>query len=179
MFLVLMVWNGFLGFLNIFYIYLLNCVFILLVGFIIGKIVGRIVEKVLKGMEINNFLKRLGSGFSFDRALAQIAEFIVYVITFIFLLQFLGIRNLVLVILLFIFVSLFFLSVFIAVLFFIPNFFVGFILKKKFKKGDFIYVIGIKGRIKKCRFSDVIVESKKDVFSLPYLFIKKNLSKIK
>ena len=166
-------WSVILNFLKVVYDNVLVSIFILLIGFIIGKAVGRLVESLLKGVEINKVLRKLSSDVAFDKAFSQLAAYAVYIITFLVLLQYLGIRNLVLIVLLIIFAVI--LGVFLVIAFcmFLPNVFSGFFIKKRLKKGDSIVVGKIKGKILKLRFSDVLIQSKNDVIAVPYLFIKK------
>ncbi|HDD70823.1 MAG TPA: hypothetical protein ENF94_01535 [Candidatus Woesearchaeota archaeon] len=166
-------WNVIFGFLKVVYDNLLVCIFILLFGFIMGKGIGLLVESLLRGVEINKLLKKLGSDFAFDKALSQLAVYSVYIITFLVLLQYLGIRNLVLIVLLIIFVVVLGISFVFALLMFLPNFFFGFFLRKHLKKGAILSVGKIRGRILKVRFSDVLVQSGDDILAVPYVFIRK------
>lgn len=148
-------------------------VFILLIGFILGKITGKLVESLLKGFDIDKLLKRVDSNLAFDKALSQICTYVIFVITILILLQYLGIRNLVLIVLLVIFSAILIFSVSFAVIMFLPNFLFGLFIKRKLKKGDFIIVDSINGRIVKMRFSDIFLESKDDILALPYSYIRK------
>jgi len=165
-------WNIILNVLNSVYGYILVSIFILLVGFIMSKAIGKLVEHLLRGVEINRLLRKLGSDVAFDKALSQLSSYAVYVITIIILLQFLGIKNLVLIVLLILISVILLISLLAAAVMFLPNVFFGYLLKKKLKKGDFIIIGPINGTIINIRLSDVLIRSKKDVLSVPYSFIR-------
>ncbi len=163
--------------LKIIYDKFLICIFILLLGFIVSKAVKKFVATILKGVEINKLLKKVGAGFALDKAIAQISAYAVYIITILIILQVLGIRNIALIIILIVVSFILGISLLTAIIIFLPNFFIGIFLKKKLKIGDKIKINSVKGIIKKLRFSDIIVESDKDVFSLPYIYVRKHLRK--
>ncbi len=163
--------------LKIIYDKFLISVFILLLGFIASKAVKKLVEHVLRGVEINRLLKKVGSDVAFDKALSQLASYAVYIITIVIVLQVLGIRNLVLIAILVIAVVILGISLLTAFTLFLPNFFIGLFIKRKLKIGDKITLNSVNGKIKKLRFADIIIESKKDIFSVPYIFVRKHLRK--
>ena len=166
--------NHVLSILKIVYDKFLISIFIILVGFIIGKAVGKIVENLFKGFEIDRLLKKVSPGIAFDKAIGQLSSYAVYIITVIFVLQFIGIKNLVLTIILIILSALIILSLIAAMTTIIPNIFVGFFMKKRFRKGQNIRFGSVKGKILKIRFSDVMIKSSNgDIFSVPYIYIKK------
>ncbi len=168
--------NQVLTVLKIIYDKFLISLFIILVGFIIGKAIGKIIENFFKGFEINRLLKKVSSSIAFDKAIGQLSSYAVYIITVIFVLQVIGIKNLVFTIILIILSVLIVLSLIAAISTIIPNMFVGFFIKKKIRKGQNIRFGSVKGKILKIRFSDVMIKSSTgDVFSVPYIYIKKKI----
>src|SRR3989344_5214045 len=71
-------------------------VVILFIGFALGIIVKKVVFKVLKGMELNKVMIRVGISHDIERWISSLASFIIYLITFIFFMNYLGITSTVL-----------------------------------------------------------------------------------
>jgi len=142
-------------------------VLIVLVGFIIGRIVGRLVFRGLKELEISRFFKKQ---VSFEESIAQVVEYMVYVITVLIALDNLNILVYVLLSVIAVLALAVVLSALLGFRDFIPNFVCGLVIRrrKSIKAGECIVLDKIVGKVTKFGFLTTCLKTKSgDIIRVP------------
>jgi len=155
---------------------------ILLLGFIIGRIVGRLVHRALHEIELNESLKKAGIKLALEDVISHFMTYLIYFVAIIWALSELGLSTMVLSIIFIAIIVIVIVSILLALKDFIPNFFAGlFIHRKEFiKKGNWIKINGVEGKIKKIGLVETEVQTKnKDVVYVPNANLTKQAVMVK
>lgn len=170
-------WMAYINFLEIVLDRVVVAVLVFLIGFIIAKLLGRFVERILREAEINSFAPDFLKGVAIDSIIARLVEYAVYVCTIILTINRLGLTKIfaysIALGLFFVFI----LSFILGIKDFLPNLFAGvsIIRKKKFKKGQTVFVDDIEGVIQEINLQEIIIITKKgDKIFVPNSYILKN-----
>lgn len=170
-------WIEYINFLEIVLDKVVVAVLVFLIGFIIAKLLGRFVERILREAEINSFAPNFLKGVEIDSIIAHIVEYAVYAGTIILTINRLGLTKVFTYAVALGLFFLFILSFILGVKDFLPNLFAGIsiIRKKKFKKGQIIFVDGIEGVVQEINLQEIIIITKKgDKIFVPNSYILKN-----
>lgn len=155
---------------------------ILLLGFIIGKVIGKLLQVILHELNFNAILnKGVGARIPAESIISGLVSYIIYFITFIIVLQRIGITDVVLrviIIIVVIVVILFLVSGFRDIL---SNLIARFIVQRKFilRVNNKIKIKNLEGKIIRIEMLDIVIETKnKDLIYIPYsLLLKKEVTK--
>jgi len=150
---------------------------ILVVGIIFARIVTNITKRVLKELEVNKMLKKTPMKVPLERYVSSLIKYIIYFVSIIVALNYLGIPTIVLQIILLVFLGLIVVIVILAFKDIIPNFISGVILynKKGFIKiGDIIKVRETEGKVITLSLTETVVKTKRgDIVHIPNSIITK------
>ena len=150
---------------------IISAVIILLLGFIIARILYHITYKLLHEAELDNIIKATtGIKISLEKTLAKFVRYFVYFIAIITVLNQLGLTTTLLYIIAAVILLIIAVSFLLGVRDFIPNFFSGIVLskEKRLRKGDFITLNGIKGKVVQLGLLETKIETKKgDTIYIP------------
>lgn len=137
---------------------------IIFIGLIIAKAVRNFVYRVLKEIEINRVIEKLGKKFDIEQFVSKLLYYIIILVTIVMALQQVGLATTVLNIVIVGFAILF---IFIAVVwlkYFIPNAFARIMLYKsaEFKEGDYINIteLNIEGKVEIIRLTETKILNK-------------------
>jgi small-conductance mechanosensitive channel len=147
-------------------------ILIILFGFIVGRIVGRLIFRGLKELELERFFRK--TSHSFEEGVAQVIEYIIYVVTVLIALDTAGILVYLLSSIAGIIVLILALSALLSFRDFVPNLFCGLILKhkKSICVGECIVLGNIVGKVTKFGFlSTQLITKSGDVLSVPNCFV--------
>ncbi|MCX8147206.1 MAG: mechanosensitive ion channel [Candidatus Woesearchaeota archaeon] len=132
------------------YIKVLLAILVFFIGLIIGRIVTKVLHKFLHDVGLNGVLKRVvGKEYDIEKRLSLVAEYSVYLLTAIIVLNQLGVTKVIVYILFSAAVVVIIISSLLTMKDFLPNAIAGLHIyrKKIIKKGNMIDINGIKGRV--------------------------------
>ena len=147
-------------------------VLIIFFGFIVGRIVGRLIFRGLKELELERFFRK--SSHSFEESVAQVIEYIIYVVTILIALDTAGILLYLLSSIAGIVVLILALSALLSFRDFVPNLVCGLVLwhKKSVRVGDCVVLGRIVGKVTRFGFlSTQLITKSGDVLSVPNGFV--------
>ena len=152
---------------------------IILIGFGVGILTKKIIYRVLKEIEFNRIMGKVGITYNLEKWISLIASYVIYLVTIVLFLRELGIESIVLYIILGGVLTLIILTFLVGVKDIVPNF-IGwlFIQKKgKIKEGKEIEIKEIRGIVEKVGYLETEVKTHHgDILYVPNsLFIRKKL----
>jgi small conductance mechanosensitive channel len=152
---------------------------IVLVGFGIGLFAKKLSLKILKQIELNKILSKVGIRNDVEIIISSVLSYLIYLITIVFALQELGITSIVLYLVLGAVLMLLVLSFLVGVKDIIPNFIAWLIIqsKSKIKVGRKIEVKEISGTVEKVGYLETEIKTGRgDILYVPNrLFIKSKM----
>ena len=152
---------------------------ILLIGFGLGVLVKKLLSRILKEIELNRIMKRMGLVHNLESTISNIVSYLIYLITIVFFLNQLGITSVVLYLIVGAILMLAILTFLVGMKDVIPNFVAWIILQKKGKiiEGHRIDIREISGRVVKFGFLETEIKTDSgDILYVPNnLFIKSKL----
>ena len=104
---------------------------ILLMGLVLGVLVKKLVYKILKEVELNKIMSRVGVTYNLEQWVSSILSYLVYLITIVFFLDQLGITSIVLYLVLGAILMLVILTVIVGLKDVMPNFVAWILLQRK------------------------------------------------
>ncbi len=163
---------------------LLTSFLVIILGIIIGNILKNVTKRVIKGSELNNMLKeQLRIKWNIENKIPNIIKYLVYTITFIMLLNVIGISTKILWVVFVIILFIVLLFILLAFRDWLPNLISGiYILRsKKIKRNEVISTGDIKGRVKEISLFETKIETNNnEVISIPnYSLAKYGVKKVK
>lgn len=152
-------------------------VVILLVGLVIGLLIKKVAEKILREVDYNGIMRKVGITANAEKITGTLMSYIAYLITIVLLLDWWGITSIVFYLIVSGLMVLAILGIITGVKDVIPNLLAGFRVRKNkdFVKGKKIEVKSIKGVIEKVGYLEVILRTgKEDILYVPNAFFVKN-----
>lgn len=142
---------------------------ILLVGLLMGSVTKKILRKLLQEIELDKVIKKLGKKYSLEKRLSNLAAYLIYIITFFFVLDYLKITFIILYIILGVLLLIIGGTFLLGIKDFIPNFLGGLIIyRRKYEVGKKIKVGRVEGRIERIGLLEMEIRTKKgDLIYLP------------
>ncbi len=151
-------------------------VVILLIGFIAGLLTRKFLYRILKEIELNKILTKIGISLNAEKTLSSGASYLIYLLTIVFFLDHLGITSVVVYLVLGGVLMLIILSFLVGLKDVIPNLVAWFIIQKrgKVKEGKRIEVKEIEGRVENVGFLETEIRTDRgDILYVPNsLFLK-------
>ncbi len=148
----------------------------LLIGLALGILVKKITYRVLKEIELNRIMSKVGVNYNLDHGISSILSYLVYLIAVTFFLRQLNITSIVLYLILGALLMLLILTVIVGLKDVIPNFVAWILIQKrgKIKEGYQVNVREIEGKIEKIGFLETEIQTEKgDLLYVPNtLFLK-------
>ena len=159
------------------YVYIIAIsIVILIVGFALGVIVKKLLRKVLKEVELNKLVLRLGIMQDLEAGISTVISYLIYLVTLVLFLDYLGIKSIVIYLVVGALLMFLLLTLAIGLKDIIPNFMGYLFLQKKglVKEGKIVDVKGISGKVEKIGVLETEIETEKgDVLYVPNsLFLK-------
>ena len=150
---------------------------ILLLGFGLGILVKKILTKVLKEIELNKIMAKVGVRSNIEKWVSNIVSILIYVITIVYFLDQLGITSYVVWIILGAIFMLVILTFLVGLKDVIPNFVAWLLLQRKVKEGRRVSVREISGRVERVGFLETEIKTDNgDILYVPNsLFVKSKL----
>ena len=152
---------------------------ILLIGFALGVIAKKLVHRILREIELNKTLSKVGITHNMESWISSLVSFLIYLITIVFFLNQLGITSIVLYLIVGGILMLVILTFLVGLKDVIPNFFAWIILQKKGKvqEGKRNEVREISGVIEKVGFLETEIRTDNDdlLYVPNTLFLKSKL----
>lgn len=149
---------------------------ILLIGFALGILAKKLVYKILKEIELNKIMSKVGVTYNLEKWVSAIISYLIYMITIVFALNQLGITSVVLYIITGGLIMLAILTVLVGLKDVIPNFVAWILLQRKGRviEGHHVNVKEISGRVEKLGFLETEIRTENgDVLYVPNsLFLK-------
>jgi small-conductance mechanosensitive channel len=150
----------------------------LLIGFIIANIISRVIEKGLKELNVDNAIMKLaGIKISLEQIISKLVLYIIYFISIVTALNYLGIVPNIINAISYIVIILLAIFILLSIKDFIPNSIAGFSLirKGRVKVGDNIEYKGTAGKIVEMTLVDVKLKTRKgDIIIIPNSLLVKN-----
>ncbi len=154
-------------------------VVILFIGFALGIIVKKIVYKVLQGMELNKVMSKVGIAHDLEKWISSLASFMIYLITIIFFMNYLGITSTVLYLIVGAVLMLLILTFIVGLKDVIPNFVAWVVIQKRelIHEGRKIDIREITGVVEKIGYLETEIKTENgDTLYVPnYLFLKSKM----
>ncbi len=154
-------------------------VVILFIGFALGIIIKKIVYKVLKGMELNKVMSKVGISHDLEKWISSLASFMIYLITIIFFMNYLGITSTVLYLIVGAVLMLLILTFIVGLKDVIPNFVAWVVIQKRelIHEGRKIDIREISGVVEKIGYLETEIKTENgDTLYVPnYLFLKSKM----
>ena len=139
-------------------------IIILLVGFGIGILAKKIAHKVLKELELNKVMGKVGITYNLEGSVSSILSYVIYLFTVVIFLDQLGLKSIVLYLIVGAVLMLVILTFLVGLKDIIPNF-VGWLYiqkKDKLKVGHKVEVKEIAGRIEKIGYLETEIKTDAD-----------------
>ena len=156
----------------------ISALVVLLIGIILARIFSKLAQKALAEIELDKIFKQAtGMKTHLEKGVATFVLYLVYFLTFITVLDQLGITGYVIYMVSGAVLIIVILSLFLGIKDFIPNMMAGFSLYREgfLKKGDHIKIKDIEGKIVHMSLIEIRVETKKgDLINIPNSHLKKN-----
>ena len=152
-------------------------ILILVLGIIIGNIVSKLVKRLLKELEIERVLKEQKVKFPVEDFVSSLFKYIIYIIAVIWGLTYLNIGTTVLYIILGLILVILVSFIILAFKDIIPNFVSSIFihLKQKVKKGDYIVVDTVEGKVMEVDMQETRIKTKDgDMVVMPNSLLLKN-----
>jgi small-conductance mechanosensitive channel len=150
---------------------------ILLIGFALGILVKKLAYKLLKEIELNKIMNKVGVAYDLERWVSSILSYLIYLVTIVFFLNQLGITSIVLYIVVGAVLMLVILTLLVGLKDVIPNFVAWILLQRKGRviEGHRINVREIDGRIEKFGFLETEIRTDSgDLLYVPNSLFLKN-----
>ena len=149
---------------------------ILLVGFSLGILAKKLLQKLLKEIELNKIMSRVGATMDLEKWISSIVSYIIYLVTVVFFLDQFNIVPIVVYILIGAVLMLIILTSLVGLKDIIPNF-IGWLViqkKSKIKEGRKIEIREICGTVEKVGFLETEIKTENgDILYVPNsLFLK-------
>ncbi|PIN73560.1 hypothetical protein COV20_05040 [Candidatus Woesearchaeota archaeon CG10_big_fil_rev_8_21_14_0_10_45_16] len=160
------------------YLYtIISSVVILLVGFGLGILAKKFLSKVLKEVELNKIMSKVGITSNVEKGISTIASYVIYLVTVLFFLENLGVTSYVVYLVVGGMLMLLILTLLVGLKDVIPNFFAWTILRRKVKEGSRIEVREISGRVERVGYLETEIKTENgDVLYVPNsLFVKSKM----
>ncbi|MBU0457262.1 MAG: mechanosensitive ion channel domain-containing protein [Nanoarchaeota archaeon] len=157
-------------------------VVILLVGFGLGILARKLMQKVLKEIELNKIMAKVGITHNLERGISIIISYLIYLVTIVYFLRQLGITSVVLYLVLGGILMLIILTSLVGLKDVIPNFVAWLILQKRgnIKVGKTVEVKEISGRVEKVGYLETEIKTYGgDILYVPNTLFLKSKFKIK
>jgi len=159
------------------YVYnIVGGILILLVGFILGLFIKKILCKILREVNLNKTMNTIGIMVNVEKWVSNIISFIIYLVTVVYFLSYLGITSIVLYLLVGAILMLLILTLLVGLRDVLPNF-IGWLFlqkKKKIKEGHKINLREIAGIVEKIGYLETEIRTEQgDLLYVPNsLFLK-------
>ena len=157
-------------------------VIILIVGFGLGIFAQKLLNKVLKKMELNQIMGKVGITYNLEKWISLVASYVIYLLFIIFFLDHLGIRNIVVYLVLGAVLMLLVLTFIVGLKDVIPNLVAWIILHKdeRITVGRRVEVKEISGRVERIGYLETeIITDHDDTLYVPNLLFLKSKFKVK
>lgn len=165
------------------YIYTIGAgVVILLVGFGFGLLVKKLARKVLKDIELNKIMAKVGLTYNLEKGVPDIITYVIYLITVIIFLDKLLIKSVVLYLIAGAVLMLLILTFIVGLKDVIPNFVAWVLLqrKSKIREGSRVEVREIAGRVEKVGYLETEIRTdNEDILYVPNSLFMKSKFKLK
>jgi len=155
---------------------------ILLIGFGLGILVKKLLKKVLKEIELNRIMNKVGVTYNLEGGISSIVSYLIYLITIVFFLNQLGITSIVLYLIIGAILMLIILTFLVGLKDVIPNFISWLYLQKKdkIKEGRKVEVKEIYGIVEKIGFLETEIKTENgDILYVPNSLFMKSKFKVK
>ena len=157
-------------------------VIILIVGFGLGIFAQKLLNKVLKEMELNQIMGKVGITYNLEKWVSLVASYVIYLLFIVFFLDHLGIRNIVVYLVLGAVLMLLVLTFIVGLKDVIPNLVAWVILHKdeRITVGRRVEVKEISGRVERIGYLETeIITDHDDTLYVPNLLFLKSKFKVK
>jgi len=157
-------------------------IIILMVGFALGLLTQKLLNKVLKKVELNHIMNKVGITYNLEKWVSLIASYVIYLVFIVFFLDHLGIRNIVVYLVLGAVLMLLVLTFIVGLKDVIPNLVAWVILHKdeKITVGRRVEVKEISGRVEKIGYLETeIITDHDDTLYVPNTLFLKSKFKVK
>jgi len=165
------------------YIYTIGAgVVILLIGFGFGLLAKKLVKKVLKEIELNKIMAKVGFTYDLEKWISSIIPYLIYLVTIVFFLDQLGITSVVLYLVVGAILMLVILTFLVGLKDVMPNFVAWVLLqrKSKIREGSRVEVREIAGRVEKVGYLETEIRTDSDdILYVPNSLFMKSKFKIK
>ena len=149
---------------------------ILLIGFALGIITKKLLSRVLKEIELNKILSRVGIAHNLEKGISSVVMYLIYLATIIIFLDYFKIGSIVLYLLLGALLMLVILTLLVGLKDVIPNFIAWLILQKRgnIKVGRRVEVKEISGEVERVGYLETEIKTDSgDILYVPNnLFLK-------
>jgi small conductance mechanosensitive channel len=123
--------EGLVGIVQSYFYQVVLGIVILLIGFGLGILVKKFLYRVLKEVEINKLMRKVGITLNVEKSVSSLASYLIYLITIVFFLDQLGITSIVLYLVVGAILMLLILTFLVGLKDVIPNFVAWLILQKR------------------------------------------------
>tara|TARA_Y100000310_G_scaffold89923_1_gene87052 strand:- start:15788 stop:16333 length:546 start_codon:yes stop_codon:yes gene_type:complete len=152
---------------------------ILLIGFTIGVLAKKVLFRILKEIEINKIMSKVGITVKVDKIISSVVSYVIYLVTIVLFLDRLGIKSIVLYIVVGAILMLLILTFLVGLKDVIPNFAAWLIIQKKknLRVGKRIEVSNIHGQVEKIGYLETEIKTDQgDILYVPNsLFLKSKM----
>lgn len=155
---------------------------ILLIGFTLGILAKKIVHRILKEIELNKILSKVGITYNLESWISSLVSFLIYLVTIVFFLNQLGITSVVLYLIVGGILMLIILTFLVGLKDIIPNFVAWILLQRKgkIKEGRRIDVREISGTVEKVGYLETEIRTDSgDILYVPNALFLKSKFRIK
>ena len=157
-------------------------VIILIVGFALGILAQKLLSKVLKEVQLNHIMNKVGITYNLEKWVSLIASYVIYLVFIVFFLDHLGIRNIVVYLVLGAVLMLLILTFIVGLKDVIPNLVAWVILHKdeRITVGRRVEVKEIAGRVEKIGYLETEITTEYgDTLYVPNTLFLKSKFKVK
>lgn len=161
---------------------IVESIVILIVGFVLGILAQKLLNKVLKKVELNHIMSKVGIMYNLEKWVSLLASYIIYLVFIVIFLDHLGIRNIVVYLVLGAVFMLLVLTFIVGLKDVIPNLVAWVILHKdeRITVGRRVDVKEISGRVEKIGYLETeIVTDYGDTLYVPNILFLKSKFKVK
>lgn len=157
-------------------------IIILLVGFGLGILAQKLLAKILKEVELNQIMAKVGITNNLEKWVSAIVSYVIYLVSIVYFLRHLGIESTVLYLLLGAVLMLLVLTLIVGLKDVIPNFVAWMVLQKdeKITVGRRVEVREIVGRVEKIGYLETEIKTEHgDILYVPNTLFLKSKFKVK